>query len=53
MILPATAQVLLHSSVQMWTAYYLIMQPTVITRSTIVDIFGRALELVGIAIPTC
>ena len=47
MILPATAQILLHSSVLIWTAYYLIVKPSVVLNSTIVDIFGQALQLVN------
>jgi hypothetical protein len=46
MILPATAQILLHSSVLIWTAYYLIVKPSVVLNSSIVDIFGQALQLV-------
>jgi hypothetical protein len=46
MILPASAQILLHSSVLVWTAYYLMFKPFVILDSSIVVIFGQALQLV-------
>jgi hypothetical protein len=50
MILPASAQILLHSSVLIWTAYYLMFKPFVILDSTLVVIFGHALHLVFILI---
>src|SRR5579871_5748827 len=48
MILPPSLQILLHTSVLVWTAYYLIVKPSAILESKIVVIFGQALQLVDI-----
>ena len=46
MILPATVQILLHSSVLIWTGYSLIVDPSRVLDSSIVGIFGEAMQLV-------
>jgi hypothetical protein len=46
MILPAYAQILVHSILLVWTAYCLVTNPSVLLESSIVTIFGRALQLV-------
>lgn len=46
MILPASAQIILHTSVLVWSAYYLIFNPFVILDSSVVVIFGQALQMV-------
>ena len=48
MILPASAQILLHSMILIWTAYSLITEPSLILESTIVVIIGHALQLVQV-----
>lgn len=51
MILPASMQILLHSSVLIWTAYYLMFKPFIILDSTIVVLFGHAMQLVPVLSP--
>src|SRR5277367_3701287 len=48
MILPASAQILLHSSVLIWTAYYLITKPSTVLESTIVVLIGHAVQMVTV-----
>jgi hypothetical protein len=46
MILPAKLQILVHSSLLVWTAYYMIIRPSFLLNSTLVVIFGEAMKLV-------
>jgi len=46
MLFPPSIQILLHSSLLLWSAYYLIVKPSIIVDSRIVVIFGEALQLV-------